>query len=86
MTIQARRVFFSVSLLAWTGTLAADKQSTTTKIQLLDDKIKEQQHLAELEEGGGNSRFRTEFAAIGKLYDRRDALNTRLQALLRSQI
>jgi len=68
------------------ATIDSEIADLTTRISLLDDEIKEQQHLSELEEGGGNARFRTQFADIGKLYDRRDTLNTRLQALLRSQI
>jgi len=67
-------------------TIAEDIADLETRIALLDTKIKEQQHLQELEEGGAGSRFRTSMADIGKLYDRRDTLNTRLQALLRSQI
>lgn len=68
------------------NTVTEEIADLTTRIELLDNKIKEQQHLSELEEGGGNARFRTQFADIGKLYNRRDTLNTRLQALLRSQI
>ncbi len=68
------------------NTVPEEIAKLTTKIELLDAKIEEQQNISELEEGGGNARFRTQFADIGKLYDRRDTLNTRLQALLRSQI
>lgn len=59
--------------------------SLKTKIQLIDDKIAEQQHLDELEEGGAGSRFRTSFTSINQLYERRDILNTRLQTLYRGQ-
>ena len=59
--------------------------SLETKIQLVDDKIKEQQHLDELEEGGAGSGFKASFTTIDKLYTRRDVLNTRLQTLYRGQ-
>ena len=65
------------------STIAEDIADLETKIKLLDDTIKEQQQLKEVEEGGGNARFRTEFADIGKLYKRRDTLDVRLQTLYR---
>ena len=65
------------------NSIAEEIADLETRVKLLDDKIKQQQHLGEIEEGGGSGRFRTDFADIGKLYKRRDELNTRLQTLYR---
>jgi len=65
------------------STIAEDIADLETRIQLLDDTIKEQQELQEIEEGGGNARFRASYTDINKLYKRRDVLNTRLQTLYR---
>jgi len=65
------------------NTVVAEIADLETRIALLDEQIKETQHLIEIEEGGGGGRFRSEFRSM---WDRRDILNTRLQALLRSQI
>lgn len=67
-------------------TIEEDITDLEARIELLDTEIKEHQHIKELEEGGGNSRFRTDFGDIGKIYNRRDILNSRLQTLYRSQI
>jgi len=57
-----------------------------TKIQLLDDRIEELQHLRELTEGGSNGNFTTKFSNIYTLYERRDLLNHRLASLYRCKI
>ena len=65
------------------NTISEEIADLETKISLLDDKIEEQQHLSELEEGGAGSRFRAEYTDTSKLHNRRDVLNTRLQTLYR---
>ena len=66
------------------NSIAEEIADLEAKKRILDTKIKEQQHLNEIEEGGGNARFRTAFTGIEKLYERRDTTNTRLQTLYRA--
>ena len=65
------------------NSIAEEIADLESKVSLLDKKIEEHQSLSELEEGGGQSRFRTRFTNVEKLYQRRDILNTRLQTLYR---
>jgi len=62
-------------------TVAEQITDLETKITTLDTTISNQQAIAELEEGGAGSRFRTEYANIDSLYRRRDNLDARLRTL-----
>jgi len=62
-------------------TVAEQITDLETKISALDTTISNQQAIAELEEGGAGSRFRTQYANIDSLYRRRDNLNARLRTL-----
>ncbi len=62
------------------NTIAEEITDLETRITLLDNKIKEHQHLREVNEGGD---FVLSLVDASKLYDRRDILNTRLQTLYR---
>lgn len=66
--------------MAWT-TVAEEIADLESKISKLDTTISNQQAVKESEEGGAGARFRTEFANIDSLYNRRDNLNARLTTL-----
>ena len=66
------------------STIADDILRLETELANLREKIGKQEELKELEEGG-TGKFRTEFANIDSLYRREEKLQTRLDALYRSQ-
>ena len=65
------------------NTIAEDIAEYEAELKILNDKIKEMQHIREVEEGGGNARFRTQFADIGKLYKERNSIKIKLTTLYR---
>lgn len=67
------------------NTISEEIADLEAKILVLDDHIKENQQLSEVEEGGSNANFSTKFSDIKKLYDRRDILSLRLNTLYRYQ-
>ena len=67
------------------STIAEDITRLEAELASLRVKIGKQEALDELEEGGAGSRFRTSFANIDTLYKREIKLQTRLDALYRSQ-
>jgi len=67
------------------STIAEDITRLEAELVSLRTKIGKQESLDELEEGGGNSRFRTSLANITELYRREEKLQTRLDSLYRSQ-
>ncbi len=47
----------------------------------LSNRIKAQQHLKQVEEGGAGSRFSTEFTLVQELYKEKNKIKTRLSVL-----
>jgi len=66
------------------STIAEDITRLEGELASLREKIKAQEELDELEEGGSGSRFRTSYTDIDKLYKREIRLQTRLDTLCRS--
>lgn len=53
------------------------------RLASLRSKIEAQEAVKEMEEGGGGTRFRTQFTPIEVLYAQEDELQTKLQTLKR---
>ena len=67
------------------STTAEDITRLEAELAALRTKITTQESLREVEEGGGNARFRTEFTPIDNLYKREAQLQTKLDTLYRGQ-